>query len=77
MTTLIPLSVVGTTVVMLMSIYKPRGENLDYYDVNSLYPYVMKNYPMPIGKAKWNGDLHGKKIEDLSLWVSRGICRMP
>ena len=25
----------------------------------------MQNYPMPIGKAKWNGDLHGKKMEDL------------
>lgn len=25
-------------------VYKPRGDNLDYYDVNSLYPFVMKEF---------------------------------
>jgi len=30
-------------------IFKFTGENLNYYDVNSLYPYVMDKYPMPVG----------------------------
>jgi len=30
-------------------IFKFFGENLNYYDVNSLYPYVMKNWEMPVG----------------------------
>ncbi|KAJ8441622.1 hypothetical protein Cgig2_010263 [Carnegiea gigantea] len=28
------------------NVYKPYGENLYYYDVNSLYPYIMNAYPM-------------------------------
>jgi len=28
----------------------PKGVKIHCYDVNSLYPYVMKEYPMPIGK---------------------------
>ena len=27
-----------------------EGELVYGYDVNSLYPYVMANYPMPVGK---------------------------
>lgn len=37
-------------------IYKPYGTNLYYYNVNSLYPYAMKDCPMSIGVAKWNGN---------------------
>lgn len=30
-----------------VEIFKHYGENLHYYDINSLYPYVMKKYAMP------------------------------
>lgn len=29
--------------------YKPSGQNVYAYDVNSLYPYVMSEYQMPVG----------------------------
>jgi len=45
--------------------YKPYGENLDYYDVNSLYPYIMKSYPMPGGKPVWHGNLEGQDLDSL------------
>ena len=32
-------------------IFKPLGKNLYEYDVNSLYPYVMKNFQYPAGLA--------------------------
>nr|QVJ98103.1 hypothetical protein [Apium graveolens] len=48
-----------------VDVYKPRGENLYYYDVNSLYPYVMQEYPMPAGKPTWNGDLRKKDLDTL------------
>lgn len=32
-----------------VEIFQLTGENLHYYDVNSLYPFVMKNYDMPVG----------------------------
>ncbi|XLR65359.1 hypothetical protein S83_016031, partial [Arachis hypogaea] len=38
-------------------VYKPHGENLFYYDVNSLYPFVMKTLPMPGGEPKWYRNL--------------------
>jgi hypothetical protein len=34
-----------------VEMYKCYGENLNYYDVNSLYPYAM-NQPMPCGEVK-------------------------
>jgi hypothetical protein len=38
--------------------YKPFGENLIYYDVNSLYPTVMKKFDMPVGTPIYfEGDL--------------------
>ncbi|KAL8146230.1 hypothetical protein AgCh_004102 [Apium graveolens] len=33
-----------------VDVYKSYGENLFYYDVNSLYPYVMQKEPMPAHK---------------------------
>lgn len=29
-----------------------KGEKIRYYDVCSLYPYVLKYFPMPIGVPK-------------------------
>lgn len=36
-----------------VDLYKPFGKNLFYYDVNSLYPYVMKANKYPIGNATY------------------------
>lgn len=38
-------------------VYTPYGEDLHYFYVNSLYPSVMRESPLPIGQAKWHGDL--------------------
>lgn len=46
-------------------IYKPYGKNLYYYDVNSLYPYIMKSFQMPGGEPVWHGNLDDKDLESL------------
>ncbi len=48
-------------------IFKVYGKNLKYYDVTSLYPTVMKNKWMPVGKPIKDGDM---KISDF------GICKV-
>lgn len=45
--------------------YKPYGENLYYYDVNSLYPFVMKEFPMPGGVPVWHGNLEGMDLDSM------------
>ena len=35
-----------------------RNEKLYYYDVNSLYPFIMSTQPMPVGKPiAFEGDI--------------------
>ncbi|KAK9041215.1 hypothetical protein V6N11_016327 [Hibiscus sabdariffa] len=46
-------------------VYKPYGENLFYYDVNSLYPIIMMSYLMPAGKPVWHSNLQGRDINNL------------
>jgi hypothetical protein len=41
-----------------VDVYKPYGKNIYRYDVNSLYPSVMRNYPMPVGNPVYfEGDI--------------------
>ncbi len=37
----------------VVDLFKPHLTNGFHYDINSLYPYVMKTFPMPIGEGKW------------------------
>lgn len=46
-------------------VYKPHGDNLVHYDVNSLYPYIMKTFDMPGGVPVWHGNLEGSELSNL------------
>ena len=37
----------------IVEVFKPHLIDGFHYDVNSLYPYVMKTFPMPVGIGKW------------------------
>jgi DNA polymerase type B, organellar and viral len=46
-----------------VDVYLPYGENLYLYDINSLYPSVMKEFPMPVGQPKYfEGDIRKYNI---------------
>jgi len=36
-----------------VDVYRPHGRNLYYYDVNSLYPFVMQNNLYPTGSCSY------------------------
>jgi hypothetical protein len=41
-----------------VDVYRPFGRNIKGYDVNSLYPTQMKQYPFPVGKITYfEGDI--------------------
>jgi hypothetical protein len=41
-----------------VDVFKPYGENIKGYDVNSLYPYIMKFCKMPVATVKYfTGDI--------------------
>jgi hypothetical protein len=41
-----------------VKVFTTYGENIFHYDVNILYPYAMKNYPMPVGEPTYfEGDI--------------------
>lgn len=46
-------------------VYKPFGEDLYYYDVNSLYPFIMLSYPMPGGVPVWMNNLEEVDLDSL------------
>lgn len=47
--------------------------NLYYYDVNSLYPYIMKKYPMPGGKPVWHRNLEGQELSNLYGFIEAAV----
>ncbi|KAJ3673258.1 hypothetical protein LUZ60_006632 [Juncus effusus] len=44
----------------------PMGTILYHYDVNSLYPFIMKTCIMPIGKPEWVGNMKGQSIQEIT-----------
>jgi hypothetical protein len=49
----------------LSKVFKP----LYYYDVNSLYPFVMANFPMPVGEPKvFKGDIRRVEVNAFGVF---------
>ena len=57
--------------------YKPYGEDLYYYDVNSLYPFIMKEFPMPGGVPVWHRNLEGKDLDSMFGFIVRVVDWKP
>lgn len=54
----------------MVEAFKPYGENVYIYDVNSLYPFVMKNFNLPVGNCtfvQWGDEQGLGDTKDLSL----------
>jgi hypothetical protein len=46
-----------------VDVYKAYGEKLFYYDVNSLYPFVMANNPFSVGNCEFVTAHDNRKLE--------------
>jgi len=57
-----------------VDMYIPHGRDLFFYDVNSLYPTIMRSSKMPCGKAHWTCDLGEDDLDYLFGFV---LCYMP
>ncbi|KAK9741127.1 hypothetical protein RND81_03G083600 [Saponaria officinalis] len=53
--------------------YIPYGEDLYYYDVNSLYPFIMKECPMPGGVPVWYSDLENRNLDEMFGFIEAYI----
>lgn len=49
--------------------YTPYGMNLYYYDVNSLYPFVMKEFTMPGGTPVWHSNLESMLLDSMFGYI--------
>lgn len=55
-----------------VNVFKFSGKNLYHYDVNSIYPFVIKNYDMPVGKfSQFDGNI----LETIDLKDFFGFAR--
>lgn len=58
-------------------VYNPLGYNLYYYDVNSLYPYIMKEFSMPGGKGVWRNNLEECELSSLCGFIQAYVVCPP
>jgi hypothetical protein len=55
-----------------VDVYKPYGKNVYRYDVNSLYPYVMKEFPVPVGNPTFfEGDVLNFKDRPFGVFEAK------
>ena len=57
-----------------VEVFKRFGENLFYYDFNSLYPDVMRNNEMPVGKPT---EVQGDRYADDEIGFAKAVIKAP